>query len=187
MKKLYLFTPCLFWGVFNTAMASTALIQDKSHYENATLSVNYKGNIGEFSQLLAQKLGIGYYSFQANSSTPIILENTPKETISQLFEHINQQLKGQYLRFDILNDNVVLTLVGENTQRLEKPQFISEITYQAEKQAPFSNIEFQEKGASASEPQSTIQEIADPTKDKQATEKQSIGTEADSPKPSLSQ
>lgn len=145
MKKKNLLNTKTFLGLLGICISTTALSSPQlSYYENATLSVNYKGNIGEFSQLLAEKLGVGYYSFQAHPSTKINLEKMPKESLSQLFSHINQQIKGQRIRFDILNDSVVLTLVGENTQPLEKPQFISEISYQEDNLPQFSAINFQE-------------------------------------------
>ncbi|MCW9718210.1 hypothetical protein [Avibacterium sp. 21-599] len=144
MKKKNLRKIKTFLGLLGISINTVALSTPPlSYYENATLSVNYKGNIGEFSQLLADKLGVGYYSFQAHPSTKINLEKMPKASLNQLFSHINQQIKGQRIRFDILNDNVVLTLVGENTQPLEKPQFISDISYQEETPPAFSTIDFQ--------------------------------------------
>lgn len=101
-------------------------------YQQARIAVTYKGNVGDLSQQLAEKLGIGYYATQHNSSIQVKLKQTDNDTLQHLLDQINQQLKqqnsNQQLRFDMLDDKVVLALVGNNVS-LAPTQFIGDVVY----------------------------------------------------------
>lgn len=101
-------------------------------YQQARIAVTYKGNVGDLSQQIAKKLGIGYYAIQHNSSIQVKLKQTDNDTLQHLLDQINQQLKqqnsNQQLRFDMLNDKVVLALVGNNVS-LAPTQFIGDVVY----------------------------------------------------------
>ncbi|HDL3889529.1 TPA: hypothetical protein PW561_002191, partial [Mannheimia haemolytica] len=101
-------------------------------YQQARIAVTYKGNVGDLSQQLAKKLGIGYYAIQHNSSIQVKLKQTDNDTLQHLLDQINQQLKqqnsNQQLRFDMLDDKVVLALVGNNVS-LAPTQFIGDVVY----------------------------------------------------------
>lgn len=101
-------------------------------YKQARIAVTYKGNVGDLSQQLAEKLGISYYAAQHNSSIQVKLKQTDSDTLQHLLDQVNQQLKqqnsNQQLRFDMLDDKVVLALVGNNVS-LAPTQFIGNVVY----------------------------------------------------------
>lgn len=101
-------------------------------YQQARIAVTYKGNVGELAQQLAEKLGISYYAAQHNSSIQVKLKQADSHTLQNLLDEANRQLtqqnSPQQLRFDMLDDKVVLALVGNNVN-LGPTQFIGNVVY----------------------------------------------------------
>lgn len=124
----HFYTAALLGCCFNTAYADNS---ELAKYQQARIAVTYKGNVGELAQQLAEKLGIGYYAVQQHSAAQIKLKQDETQTLQQLLEQVNQQLDNQQLRFDVLNDKVVLALVGNNVS-LAPIQFIGNVIYHQE-------------------------------------------------------
>lgn len=117
-------------------------------YQQARIAVTYKGNVGDLSQQLAEKLGISYYASQHNSSIQVKLKQTDNHTLQHLLDQVNHQLKqqnsNQQLRFDMLDDKVVLALVGNNVS-LAPTQFIGDVVYDDKAQEPDIKQQTQEE------------------------------------------
>lgn len=110
------------------ALPASADEQELQKYQHARIAVTYKGNVGDLAQQLAEKLGIGYYAAQHNSTAPIKLKQDDSKNLQHLFDQINAQLNQQQIRFDMLDDKVILALVGNNVS-LAPTQFIGNVIY----------------------------------------------------------
>lgn len=138
MKKVKFFNIAKTTRILTTLLLSTSSAfsyadeAELAKYQQARIAVSYKGNIGDLAQQLAEKLGIGYYAVQHNSVIQVKLKQSDSHTLQQLLDQANQQLEEQQskqqLRFDILNDKVVLALVGNNVS-LAPTQFIGNVVY----------------------------------------------------------
>lgn len=121
-----LFVACAF---NSSAFADEVELQK---YQQARIAVTYKGNVGDLAQQLAEKLGIGYYAAKHNSTVQIKVKQDDRHSLQELLNQTNQQLAQQQskqeLRFDMLDDKVVLALVGENVS-LAPTQFIGNVQY----------------------------------------------------------
>lgn len=116
------------------ALISTtyAMAQDNptlNKYNNAKIAINYSGNLGYFSQLLAYKLNIAYYAHQATPAEKISVQQNNGETLQALLDKVNQQLKQQHLILTTLNEKPTLALVNKQTDALDTPQFIGDIIF----------------------------------------------------------
>lgn len=101
-------------------------------YENARVAIKYKGSIGEFAQKLAAELNIPFYIAQANPTTEVNLKQDNSKNIRDLFTAINQQLKSENIRFDVLNEQLTLVLLSNDITELNKPNYIGDVVFDSE-------------------------------------------------------
>ncbi|TNH00691.1 hypothetical protein FHQ26_03570 [Testudinibacter sp. TR-2022] len=110
-------------------LANAASVTDVEKYNNAKIAVKYKGAVGDFAQQIAYKLGIGFYAYQSDPTTNIRIEQDDNASLSVLLANINGQLEQENLRFEILNDRVVLALTGNQVKELTEKQYIGSVIF----------------------------------------------------------
>ncbi len=101
-----------FWGVLLGlfALSGQAAEKDYQYYENAKIAVNYNGEVGYLLQKISDKLKIGYLSFNVDSSSQIVVNQTNNQTLKELIASVNNQLKDSQVSFDTLGNRVILVL-----------------------------------------------------------------------------
>lgn len=127
LKKILSVILMMVGGVSFAVTEEEALV---ARYQQARIAVSYKGNVGDLAQQLAQQLNIPYYAEQHQPTVQIRIKQDNTKNINNLLEAVNAQLSNQKLRFDILDDKVVLALTGNNIKTLLTPQFIGEIVFE---------------------------------------------------------
>lgn len=125
-------------------------------YQQAKLAVQYKGGVGDFAQQIAYKLGVGYYAMQADPNLKIAISQDKSKTLSHLLDGINAQLPQQNIRFELLNDKVVLALTGDQVTDLVEKQFIGNVIFDAVEENITPKQENQIELESPSEPSSEV-------------------------------
>lgn len=98
----------LLLGVFSFNAA--AQDKDYHYYENAKIAVNYNGEVGYLLQKLADQMKVGYLSYNADSSQRIVIKQTETQTLKDLLNTVNGQLKGNTAQFDTLGNRTLLVL-----------------------------------------------------------------------------
>lgn len=135
IKKILLATLMLMVGNSTFAQSQTELV---SKYQQARIAVTYKGNVGDLAQQLAQQLNIPYYAMRHQPTVQVRLKQDNSKTIQDLLDEINRQLTHQKIRFDVLDDKVVLALTAKEITSLVTPQFIGQVIF-ADGQEPVNN------------------------------------------------
>ncbi|MDO4429772.1 MAG: hypothetical protein Q4B95_00535 [Lonepinella koalarum] len=161
-----------------TTSLATANEVELQKYQQARIAVTYKGNVGDLAQQLAEKLGIGYYAAKHNSTVQIKVKQDDRHSLQELLNQTNQQLAQQQskqeLRFDMLDDKVVLALVGENVS-LAPTQFIGNVVYDETKPKP---VALSEPSASTQGKTQSVNDdvnmIAMPVMEKETVENQVV-------------
>ncbi|MGV6988690.1 hypothetical protein ACWA5Z_07295 [Testudinibacter sp. P80/BLE/0925] len=98
----------LLLGLFS--FNATAQDKDYRYYENAKIAVNYNGEVGYLLQKLADQMKVGYLSYNADSSQPIVIKQAETQTLRALLDSVNGQLKGNTVQFDTLGNRTLLVL-----------------------------------------------------------------------------
>ncbi|NOL50957.1 hypothetical protein [Pelistega suis] len=135
IKKMLLATLMLIVGASAFAQTEDELV---SKYQQARIAVTYKGSVGDLAQQLAQQLSIPYYAMQHQPTVQIRLKQDDSKTIQDLLDEINRQLTHQKIRFDVLDDKVVLALTSKEITSLVTPQFIGQVIF-ADGQKPVNS------------------------------------------------
>lgn len=143
-----------------------AEVSDIERYSNAKVEIKYKGEIGDLAQKLAQKLEIGYYAYQADSSMKVDVQQDNSRSLEDLFSALNSQLKKENIRFDILNDKVTLVLAGNSVKELNNPSYIGQVVFD-------STVKTELLSSEATETDKEVIEVVKPEDLNKATSEQS--------------
>lgn len=101
-------------------------------YEQAQITVDFQGSLGELLQQMAQNLNIGYLSYELNAAQAVNVKFPEPITIKFLADSLSSQLQDTNVRFEEIGGRIFLVATGKNSaplalqakQEEEKAQFI---------------------------------------------------------------
>ncbi|MGR3808758.1 hypothetical protein SAMN05660772_00280 [Pasteurella testudinis DSM 23072] len=126
----------LLLGVFS--FNATAQDKDYQYYENAKIAVNYNGEVGYLLQKIADQMKVGYLSYNADSAQPIVIKQAETQTLKDLLNSVNGQLKGNTAQFDTLGNRTLLVLSDGKEPIVQ--QYIGPVIFGSE-QPPQNSIQ----------------------------------------------
>ncbi|TNH01432.1 hypothetical protein FHQ26_05345, partial [Testudinibacter sp. TR-2022] len=116
MKNIKRVRAIVFGSLLLGAVTPFAFAQDTGsgsefeRYEQAKIAVTYEGEVGSLLQQLAERLNVGYMSYNIDSSRSVRLKGNGTQTFKGLIEAINQQLVDSNIRFTELGNRTFLVL-----------------------------------------------------------------------------
>ncbi|WP_228064754.1 hypothetical protein [Muribacter muris] len=124
--------------------ASVAFAQDPaiSRYEQAKLPLAYEGEAGHLLQQLAQRLKVGFISYELDGSQKVSVQNQQDPTIKALIAELESKLSGSHIRFEKIGSRLFLVASAKNGAPLllqaaaEPTQFIGEAVFSDTVTAP---------------------------------------------------
>lgn len=134
-KKIALFATALFGVVFSTKIfAQDADIQ---RYEQAKLPLVYQGEVGALLQQLAQRLNVGFISYEWDITQKIAIQNQQDNSIKALFSALESNLSNTHIRFEKIGKRLFLVASAKNAEPLivatpekeEPTQFIGNVVF----------------------------------------------------------
>lgn len=118
-------------------LAVSALAQDPviERYEQAKLPLAYEGEAGQLLQQLAQRLKVGFISYELDGSRKVLVQNQQDPSIKALFTQLEEKLVDSHIRFEKIGSRLFLVASGKNSEPLlpkavQAPsQFIGEAVF----------------------------------------------------------
>lgn len=103
-------------------------------YEQAQITMDFQGSLGELLQQMAQNLNIGYLSYELNAAQAVNVKFPEPITIKFLADSLSSQLQDTNVRFEEIGGRIFLVATGKNSaplalqakQEEEKAQFIGQ-------------------------------------------------------------
>lgn len=113
-------------------------------YEQAQITMDFQGSLGELLQQMAQNLNIGYLSYELNAAQAVNVKFPEPITIKFLADSLSAQLQDTNVRFEEIGGRIFLVATGKNSAPLalqqakpeeEKAQFIGQPVFSDEAKA----------------------------------------------------
>lgn len=116
-------------------LVANAITAEK--YQNAKIAVNYQGSVGQLAQDMAYRLGVAYYSNQANPNVQVKVVQNSSRTIQNLLDSVNSQLQDSTLQFIQLDNQTTLALM----QKAGDSNYIGPITFDDDNTTPATDTD----------------------------------------------
>ncbi|TNH25553.1 hypothetical protein [Testudinibacter sp. TR-2022] len=139
MKNIKRVRAIVFGSLLLGAVSPFAFAQDIGsrsefeRYEQAKIAVTYEGEVGSLLQQLAERLNVGYMSYNIDSSRPVILKGNGTQTFKGLIDAINQQLVDSNIRFTELGNRTFLVLSSGSEEitgvKPKSNQYIGQVVF----------------------------------------------------------
>lgn len=148
MKKQYK----LWSGLATLLLSSQVFGQNQNieieRYEQARLPLVYKGEAGPLLQQLAQRLKLGFISYEWDINQVVNFQNSQQTTVKNIFSELEKSLSNTHIRFEKVGERLFLIASGRNAQPLltqvaqEPAQFIGDVVFDENKQqSPETKLE----------------------------------------------
>lgn len=105
-----------------------------SRYEQAKLRIAYEGQAGELLQQLAQRLKVGFITYELDTSRAVSIANKGEVTIKSLTQQLESQLPNADIRFEKIGSRLFLVASNKGSepliaQKQTTEKFISEAVF----------------------------------------------------------
>lgn len=92
----------LLFALISMSASSLTLAQannEFSEYENATLTINYNGEIGTLLQQVAKELNVGFISYDVNINQPLELDINHNMTVKTFLQNLMNSMPSSQISF----------------------------------------------------------------------------------------
>lgn len=144
--------------IHNAVLANTDA--QITRYEQAKVRLSYEGSAGNLLQQLAQRLKVGFITYDVDISRKITIQNESETSIKTINEQITKQLSDADVRFEKIGNRLFLIVSAKGSEPLiqelskKEEQFVGDIVFEGE--------DTTSKPAAPSEP-NTVKEVEDNT------------------------
>lgn len=142
--------------IHNAVLANTDA--QITRYEQAKVRLSYEGSAGNLLQQLAQRLKVGFITYDVDISRKITIQNESETSIKTINEQITKQLSDADVRFEKIGNRLFLIVSAKGSEPLiqelskKEEQFVGDIVFEGE--------DTTSKPAAPSEP-NTVKEVED--------------------------
>ncbi|WGE49816.1 hypothetical protein NYR68_05890 [Actinobacillus equuli subsp. haemolyticus] len=110
-----------------------------NRYEQAKLRIAYEGQAGELLQQLAQRLKVGFITYELDTSRPVSIPNNGEVTIKSLTQQLESQLPNADIRFEKIGSRLFLVASNKGgeplvAQKQSAEQFIGEAIFSSDEE-----------------------------------------------------
>ncbi|WGE68521.1 hypothetical protein NYR78_05685 [Actinobacillus equuli subsp. haemolyticus] len=136
MNKTFLTSlACLF--VNAAAFADDSALFNR--YEQAKLRISYEGQAGELLQQLAQRLKVGFITYELDTTRSVSIPNNGEVTIKSLTQQLESQLPNADIRFEKIGSRLFLVASNKGgepliAQESSAEQFIGEAVFSSDEE-----------------------------------------------------
>ncbi|WGE51910.1 hypothetical protein NYR77_02300 [Actinobacillus equuli subsp. haemolyticus] len=136
MNKTFLTSlACLF--VNAAAFADDSALFNR--YEQAKLRISYEGQAGELLQQLAQRLKVGFITYELDTTRSVSIPNNGEVTIKSLTQQLESQLPNTDIRFEKIGTRLFLVASNKGgepliAQKQSAEQFIGEAVFSSDEE-----------------------------------------------------
>lgn len=129
-----------------------------TRYEQAKVRLSYEGSAGNLLQQLAQRLKVGFITYDVDISRKVTIQNESETSIKTINEQITKQLSDADVRFEKIGNRLFLIVSAKGSEPLiqelskKEEQFVGDIVFDGE--------DTTSKPAAPSEP-NTVKEVED--------------------------
>lgn len=144
--------------IHNAVLANTDA--QITRYEQAKVRLSYEGSAGNLLQQLAQRLKVGFITYDVDISRKVTIQNESETSIKTINEQITKQLSDADVRFEKIGNRLFLIVSAKGSEPLiqelpkKEEQFVGDIVFEGE--------DTTSKPAAPSEP-NTVKEVEDNT------------------------
>ncbi|AFU19304.1 hypothetical protein [Actinobacillus suis] len=153
-----------------------------NRYEQAKLRIAYEGQAGELLQQLAQRLKVGFITYELDTTRSVSIPNNGEVTIKSLTQQLESQLPNTDIRFEKIGSRLFLVASNKGgeplvAQKQSTEQFIGEAIFSSdEESAPVTvttaaTAQTNNTSAQTSESAQKLQSIIDIVTNKEAIAK----------------
>ncbi|AIZ79338.1 hypothetical protein [Actinobacillus equuli] len=105
-----------------------------NRYEQAKLRIAYEGQTGELLQQLAQRLKVGFITYELDTTRSVSIPNNGEVTIKSLTQQLESQLPNADIRFEKIGSRLFLVASNKGgepliAQESSAEQFIGEAVF----------------------------------------------------------
>lgn len=142
--------------IHNAVLANTDA--QITRYEQAKVRLSYEGSAGNLLQQLAQRLKVGFITYDVDISRKVTIQNESETSIKTINEQITKQLSDADVRFEKIGNRLFLIVSAKGSEPLiqelskKEEQFVGDIVFEGE--------DTTSKPAAPSEP-NTVKEVED--------------------------
>lgn len=142
--------------IHNAVLANTDA--QITRYEQAKVRLSYEGSAGNLLQQLAQRLKVGFITYDVDISRKVTIQNESETSIKTINEQITKQLSDADVRFEKIGNRLFLIVSAKGSEPLiqelpkKEEQFVGDIVFDGE--------DTTSKPAAPSEP-NTVKEVED--------------------------
>ncbi|WP_150540043.1 hypothetical protein [Actinobacillus vicugnae] len=110
-----------------------------NRYEQAKLRIAYEGQAGELLQQLAQRLKVGFITYELDTSRTVSIPNNGEVTIKSLTQQLESQLPNTDIRFEKIGSRLFLVASNKGgepliAQQQSTQQFIGEAVFSSDEE-----------------------------------------------------
>lgn len=138
MKKQHQLRTSIATLLFSAFFSTTVFAQniDIRRYEQAKLPLSYEGEVGALLQQLAQRLNIGFISYEWDITQKVSIQNQKNVSIKALFSALENNLSNTHIRLEQVGQRLFLVASAKNAEPLmatatkqEPKQFIGDVVF----------------------------------------------------------